>query len=254
MPAIAANHWPITPQARVGLVLWLAAMVGVAIVSLTVIPQLLGTAGQTVSVEFAVAASMVQSGVLLALAAACGAALAPSVGLDAPVTRAWITGGAIWPALRRQLLPAALGGLAVGALLVLLSAFAPVALANAAATLDIPFAAKALYGGITEEILMRWGLMTLLVWLPWRLIQKGPGALRDHWFVCAALVSALLFGIGHVPVVVALGIEPTPGLVAYIVAGNAIPAVVFGWLYWRRGLEAACMAHALAHLVAVLAA
>jgi hypothetical protein len=35
-----------------------------------------------------------------------------------------------------------------------------------------------------------------------------------------------------------------------IVAANALPGLLFGWLFWRRGLEAAMGAHALAHLFA----
>jgi hypothetical protein len=30
-----------------------------------------------------------------------------------------------------------------------------------------------LYGGITEEILMRWGLMSLLVWIAWKVLKQG---------------------------------------------------------------------------------
>ena len=36
-------------------------------------------------------------------------------------------------------------------------------------------------------------------------------------------------------------------------AGNFIPGMLFGWLYWRRGLEAAMIAHALAHLLSTAA-
>jgi membrane protease YdiL (CAAX protease family) len=32
------------------------------------------------------------------------------------------------------------------------------------------------------------------------------------------------------------------------VALNAIGGIVFGWLYWRRSLEAAMVAHASAHV------
>jgi membrane protease YdiL (CAAX protease family) len=35
-----------------------------------------------------------------------------------------------------------------------------------------------------------------------------------------------------------------------VVAANALPGLAFGWLYWRQGLEAAILAHALAHVFA----
>ena len=32
--------------------------------------------------------------------------------------------------------------------------------------------------------------------------------------------------------------------------GNTLPGVIFGWLFWKRGIEAAMIAHALAHALA----
>jgi NAD(P)-dependent dehydrogenase (short-subunit alcohol dehydrogenase family) len=34
-----------------------------------------------------------------------------------------------------------------------------------------------LYGGITEEILMRWGLMSLLVWIAWKVLKHANAVL-----------------------------------------------------------------------------
>ena len=52
---------------------------------------------------------------------------------------------------------------------------------------------RVMFGGIAEEVITRWGLMSLLVWL---------GALwlgnQDAGVVWAAIViSGLLFGLGH---------------------------------------------------------
>ena len=40
----------------------------------------------------------------------------------------------------------------------------------------MPLVVKLLYGGITEELMVRWGVMTLLLWLGWRLLQRGRAA------------------------------------------------------------------------------
>jgi membrane protease YdiL (CAAX protease family) len=32
-------------------------------------------------------------------------------------------------------------------------------------------------------------------------------------------------------------------LLAFIFVGNGVPGLVFGWLYWRRGLYAAMITH-----------
>lgn len=238
---------------RLGVVLWLTAMAGVIVLSLTVIPQILASVPQRLPMWVVVAASVVQSGVLIALAVWAGVALSRSLGLGAPVFEAALSGTGAWAALRPQLTPAAIVGLIIGGLLVLLVHIAPAELLAVSKTYDIPVAAKVLYGGVTEEILMRWGLMTALIWLPWRLMQKRVGLPRQAYVIGGIFLAAVLFGAGHLPAVVAMGVSLTPPVIAYIIVGNTVPALLFGYLYWRRGIEAAILAHALAHVVSVLA-
>jgi hypothetical protein len=38
-------------------------------------------------------------------------------------------------------------------------------------------------------------------------------------------------------------------LIVGVLLGNFIPGLLFGWLFWRRGLEAAVLSHAFAHCV-----
>jgi hypothetical protein len=242
------------PRLRLGAALWLGAMAGVVILSLTVIPPLLERAPQSVPLGVAVAASVAQSGVLLALAVWAGVVLSRPLGLGAPAIEAALSGTGAWPALKRQLVPAGITGAFVGGLLVLLARIAPSELLVLGQTIEIPVAAKLLYGGVTEEVLMRWGLMTVLIWLPWRLIQKRAGLPRRSYIVGAIVVAALLFGILHLPAAAAMGANLNPSVVTYVIAGNTLPGVLFGILYWRYGLEAAIIAHALGHAVAALAA
>ncbi len=39
----------------------------------------------------------------------------------------------------------------------------------------------------------------------------------------------------------------TAGIIAYVIIANALFGIVAGFLYWRRGLESAMIAHMLAH-------
>jgi hypothetical protein len=229
-------------------------MAGVVVLSLTVLPQLADKASPNVPFGVAVAASILQSGVLVALAVWGGVALSRPLGLGAPVIEAALSGSGVWPALKIQLIPAAICGFLVGGLLVLLARIAPSELLALGQAIEIPVAAKILYGGVTEEVLMRWGLMTVLVWLPWRFIQKRIGLPRTSHIVAAIVVAALLFGVLHLPAAAAMGANLNLSVVTYIIIGNTVPGVLFGILYWRYGLEAAIIAHALGHAVAVLAA
>jgi hypothetical protein len=104
---------------------------------------------------------------------------------------------------------------------------------------------RVLYGGVVEEVLMRWGLMTFLVWLGALLVGRPSAGVI--W--AAILVSGVLFGLGHAPSHVAAGARPTPMFFSAIVFLNLWAGTIFAWLYWHYGLEAAMIGHALFHLV-----
>lgn len=101
---------------------------------------------------------------------------------------------------------------------------------------------SAFYGGIVEEVMMRLFLMTMLVWLGTRLFQGRDGRPNAAILWAAVLISGLALGLGHLPTAIALGIPLTPLYVARTIILNAI-GIIFGWLYWRRGLESAMAAH-----------
>jgi membrane protease YdiL (CAAX protease family) len=63
----------------------------------------------------------------------------------------------------------------------------------------------------------------------------------------AIVISAVLFGVGHLPAL-AQSVALTPALIARTVLLNAIAGILFGWLYWRRSLETAMVAHASFHI------
>ena len=193
--------------------------------------------------------AVLQPTVLVALCAALGLWAAPKVGFDAPAVRAWAEHRPVFPALCPQLAPAALGGLAIAALLV---AFWTVVRSQAFATpvlaVELPLATKLLYGGIVEEVLLRWGVMSLFVWIAWRVGGAvHPVPARAVW--SGLVASSALFAAGHLPVLYFLLPDPPGWFVALALTANFVPGMLFGWLYWRRGLEAAMIAHAVSHLV-----
>ena len=172
-------------------------------------------------------------------------ALAPKVGLHSPIAEAATAGRTPGPALRPFLRTGILGTV-VGWLLFLLSrALQPTALP----AMDLPLIVRVLYGGITEEVLLRWGFMTLLVWLGWRFIQRRDGAPRRFVVWMGIMVSAVVFGIGPLPMAALVTGGLTPDVVAFIVGFNTAFGILFGYLYWKGGLEAAILAHAGAHIL-----
>lgn len=203
------------------------------------------------------ALSLVQPAILTALALAVGAALAPRVGLGAPLIDAALAGRPVGLLLRRQLPTAVIGAAVVAAILLAYQQFVAPALTEGSAAgarlaaFELPLVTRLLYGGIVEEVMTRWGLVSLFVWLLAR--RRDPVPATAYWLAIA--LAAALFAAGHLPALFLAAGDPPLGLVAAVLAGNFVPGLVFGWLYWRRGIEAAIVAHAGAHaLVALIAA
>lgn len=193
--------------------------------------------------------SIAQSAALLALAVWTGTALAPAVGLHAPAFEAIVTRSRIGHVLKPQLVAGLIGGTFGAILIVVFSFLAPSELTAVQKRFDAPLIARVLYGGFTEEILLRWGFMTLLVWVAWRFFQRRAGSPKAIFVWIAIIVSALAFGAGHLPAAALLIGGLSPVVVALVVGANALFGILAGYLFWRYGLEAAMIAHAFAHVL-----
>lgn len=202
-----------------------------------------------------VALSLIQPLLLLAGGVALGLVLAPRLGLRSYLAE-WAAGeGPLLPALARAAPLALLLGVAVDGVVVALELLlfrpwmgeAGEALAGEGPRSLLLTLSGILYGGITEELMLRWGVMTLLAWAGWKLVQRSRGLPRPGVMWAAILLSAVLFGAGHLGAVAAIA-PLTTAVVARTIVLNALAGVVFGWLYWRRGLEAAMLAHMAGHV------
>lgn len=110
-------------------------------------------------------------------------------------------------------------------------------------------AARFLYGGLTEEILMRFGLMTLVIWIASK-VFKGTKPIV-YW--TGIIMASIIFALGHFPIAYQAVENPSTGLLSYILIGNTIGGLIFGWLYWKKGLESAFLAHIFTHIIMVMA-
>lgn len=200
-------------------------------------------------------ASVAQPAVLTTLAVAVGLWLAPKVGLRAPAAEAFAERRDVISALRPQVLPGIAAGVVAGAAIagswLLARPFISEDFATRSEAFNkmIPAAVRFLYGGLTEEVLLRWGMMTFLVWLFRRVFSRGSDLPKGWIFLVSIVISAVLFGIGHLPVASMLSGGLTLALVLYVVAANSLFGIFAGFLYWRRGLESAMIAHIFAHVV-----
>jgi hypothetical protein len=252
-------------KTKLFLILWIAGITGVLSFLLVDLSALLAnfpvTAGTEIPLSYSLLKllSIIQPTVIVSLAVLVGVGLAPKVGLSAPLAESAAGGRQLIPALRPQVVPGVVGGFLGGVAIVIswlvLKPFLPPEFVTRAEELNkhMPFLTRLLYGGITEELLLRWGVMTLLVWIAWRLLQKGKDEPRAICFVSAIVLSAIVFGLGHLPLVSALGVHFTAAIVLYIVVANSAFGFIAGYLYWKKGLESAIVAHMFAHVVIVTA-
>lgn len=178
---------------------------------------------------------------LLGVAALVGALAAPQLGLKSA-----LLGGT---PLRLRVLPyyAVLGlasGLAVAVLDHITAPFwAPTGAAALRDTRDAAdLAIGLLYGGLTEEVIFRWGLVSLLALGLARLMSSGNA------MIAAMILAALAFALSHLPaVLLEFGIA-TPALVARTLILNLLLGLIYGTALLRNGLETAILAHMGTHL------
>ena len=195
-----------------------------------------------------------QNGVLCFLLAWAGLKLGAPLGLAAPWLAARLYGRArpassAWP--QAAVLGVAAGLLVIGAIALF---GAPIEDMARKPHASVGFALKGLlaspYGAIVEEVELRVFVMGLFAWL---LCRFSGGQARSWAMVAAIILAALVFGAGHLPMAAQLA-PLSLGVIARVVAYNALGGVVFGWLYWKRGLEHAMLAHFCADLVLHVAA
>lgn len=129
--------------------------------------------------------------------------------------------------------------------------------------ISLSLLARLLYGGITEEVLLRWGLMGLLAWLGLRFLRAASSDRsadrsgdrshrRTRILVVANVIAAVVFALGHFPAF-ALISGATAVHYALSFGANTVVGLLFGETFRRHGLEYAILAHAGTHLLAVAA-
>lgn len=94
-----------------------------------------------------------------------------------------------------------------------------------------------LYGGVTEELIMRWGVHSILA--------LGFSKLMPiRWAMgFAVILSAALFALAHLPALWLTTPDPTSAALIRTLVLNTVAGLVFGALYVRSGLEAAMLSH-----------
>lgn len=240
--------------------LWFPGFLGVLVFLWTALPLLerrIASFPQAPPLEVVIALQAAQLGIVLLVLVWLGALCAPRLGLRSHLVESWIHRKP-FPVRRAEKHWTVALGVVVPIVILGLDAIwrplLPLSLqASAQENTWQTLLAGLLYGGITEELMLRWGVMAVIAWLlrqVLRLVQrsKGPKVPGAGVMWAAIAIAALLFGLGHLPATAAM-VGLTPFLIVRALLLNGIAALAFGWLFWRFSLEAAIVAHMLFHVM-----
>ncbi|WP_277555980.1 CPBP family intramembrane glutamic endopeptidase [Halobaculum limi] len=253
-----SSRWAVERGLRRFTALFALGVFGVVAAGVTAVIRADPSAGPTPERVVAVLVSSARPLALLGVAVVVGLVAAPRVGFRSRV-REYVSGNqSAWRGVRSDLTRAVWYGLAVGVTLIVTAAvFTPESTLSTdgvtVATVLASLPQQVLYAGLTEELLLRWGAMALVSLVLWWALDCRYGTVPPGVAWTSIAVSALLFGLGHLPSATALYGDLSLTTAAVVVGTNSAAGVAYGWLFWRQSLEAAMVAHAVSNLVYVCA-
>ncbi len=95
---------------------------------------------------------------------------------------------------------------------------------------------------LLDEVLLRLFLVTAVTWLLLRELHMSGGRAAALAVGVGALAQVLIY----LPGVMAIGFPSASMTAGFVLATVAVPALAFGFLFWRRGFGSALVAHATA--------
>lgn len=99
-------------------------------------------------------------------------------------------------------------------------------------------------GGITEEVIFRWGLLSFAMWAIMRLL---PSETLAFWL--SIIITGVLFGLAHLPGYIEKGCVLSPMLITVVIVGNLWVSILCGYVFWQYGIIAAIIVHMLFHIL-----
>lgn len=261
MPNGSTNHvLPAQPKRFPWRVFWvlLLAALGGAVAAVPLLfeifrPLIQNAPPTTLPIPLIIVLGIAQNTLLLTVVIGIGLLLARKLNLGAPLLESRLYHEIPRVSARVSLTQGALVGIVVGIVILI------VILIAAPHFPGLPFVSAAraaiwkrvlvcFYGGIVEEVLTRLFLLSLIAWVGTRVFQKQKRQLSAATFWVANVLVAIVFGLGHLPNA-AMVMQITPTVVVLALFLNGVAGISFGYLYWKRGLESAIVAHFCADFV-----
>ena len=196
--------------------------------------------------------SMIQNSVMFALLIFFGLKLTKPTGLSLPILESLIDNNKVKIKIKSIFKISAILGIGIGIVIILLDYLFTKVGVDLGGQVSFPlwqgFLAS-FYGGIGEEILLRLFMMTFIVWIFSKMKKSKDKIIKNNFIMWSSIIIAsLLFGLGHLPATAMLTVL-TPLVIFRALLLNGIASVVFGWLYWKKGLESSMISHFSADII-----
>lgn len=227
-------------------------LAGIAIVAnLIATPKLVNVANPTITgVQYkTLLASALTNNLLLSIgAAAVGSYMAPRIGLSSPFFESLVN--LDQPHLKfLQILPSA----SISSIYALLGILLiQIFLMNHSLTLPNQFqpsiSVKVLKEGVIEEIVYRWGLMSLVA----RILFAEFSVDRNSAILIAIVVSALGSAASHISDLYRYNLHRMDLAIFSVISINFWGAIIYGWLLCQYGLGTAILCHSIVICVSSL--
>ncbi|WP_160725632.1 CPBP family intramembrane glutamic endopeptidase [Bacillus sp. USDA818B3_A] len=225
---------------------------------LAAIPYLTAVLGGTLAavkipLPVGIAVTIIQQLIMAFILGWLGLIMGEKLGLDASIFRRWMTGTGNARFQKKDVWQALAAGVVGILAVIVLETFVFLPLLPQLASKAQPVSHLAgiltfLQGGVFEEVLVRLFFMTLIVWILYKLFGKTSG--RKKWMYWTGIIAAaILFGVSHLPAAQQIFGVITPILFIRTLVSNGLVGIIFGYLYWKKGLEYAMIAHAIGDIV-----
>jgi len=195
--------------------------------------------------------------VTLGLAALIGTFAAKKIGMGLPFVEGWLAKSPVWRHLKRVVITTLVVGMLLGVVIIAVdviiftpyleatTGYSNVNLLNP----DLNRAPAwqgflaAISAGVTEEVLFRLFGISLIAWLGGLVFKDPEGRPKAFIVVIAIIVWALVFGLAHLQMPAIVGWELSSAAIVRSLVINSLGGLVYGWMYWKKGLESAIMTH-----------
>ena len=109
---------------------------------------------------------------------------------------------------------------------------------------------RLLYTAVTEELMLRWGLMSGVLWVLFLASKHEERLVPSPRLVWIAIfLSSFMTLIGQGPGLLMIGFDdPASWVLLFTGLISAVTGIAYGWLFWKHGLEAAILAHVIVEI------